>query len=167
MCHAIQGIYIICCKTSLHWAGEVDYKQRKLVKNFFAKRRITFCNNSSQLLTTWILPRFDFWKVKRVTSKFTDWFCSNVTKQGWCCPFYSALRATIWNFEMTFCFQDIFKFYGAWEDNRWWNLHEEMWPIQQQWYMLLFRLLTRLLNLVAIATLPSNDATATRTSKEQ
>ena len=129
---AIQSIYVSCCKTSLHWAGKVDYNQRKLVKNFFAKRRITFCNNSSQLLTTWILPSFDFREVKRTTSQFTNWFCSNVTKQGWCCPFYSALRATIWKFEMTFCFQDIFKFYGAWEDIRWWNLHEEMWPIQQK-----------------------------------
>ena len=41
--HAIQGIYVSCCKTSLHWAGKICNV------NMY---RTTFCNNSWQLATT-------------------------------------------------------------------------------------------------------------------
>ena len=50
--HAIQGICISCCKTSLHWAGKMRNKRKHACKDSVAKRKTTFCNNYSQLATT-------------------------------------------------------------------------------------------------------------------
>ena len=42
---AIQGIYISCCKTSLHWAGKMRNERKHACTDFLAKRRTNFCNN--------------------------------------------------------------------------------------------------------------------------
>ena len=119
----------------------------------FAKRRTSFCNNSSQLLTTWILPTFDFWEAK-------------CTKQGWCCSFYSALRATIWNFKWRFVFKTYLYFTEPGDIIADEICKKKCGQFSRNWHMLSFRLLTRILNLVAVGTIRSNDATVTRTSKK-
>ena len=43
--HAIQGIYVSCCKTSLHWAGKMRNERKHACTDILAKRRTNFCNN--------------------------------------------------------------------------------------------------------------------------
>ena len=47
--HAIQGIYVSCCKTSLYWASKMRNERKHACTDFLAKRRTNFCNNYSQL----------------------------------------------------------------------------------------------------------------------
>ena len=47
--HPIQGIYVSCCKTSLHWTGKMCNERKHACTDFVAKRRTNFCNNYSQL----------------------------------------------------------------------------------------------------------------------
>ena len=37
--HPIQGIYVSCCKTSLHWAGKLRNERKHACTDFLAKRR--------------------------------------------------------------------------------------------------------------------------------
>ena len=53
--HTKKLFYVICCKTSLLWAG----KNAQYVQIFLEKVQLlsTFCNNFSQPATTWFAAR--------------------------------------------------------------------------------------------------------------
>ena len=90
---------IIWLRHAIHWAGKMCQVNMYI---FFAKRRTTFYNNSSQLATTfWFLARFEQHPDVMPQNKF---LLPTIV-----------MRATIWTFVMTFCFHDVFKYYGAWE----------------------------------------------------
>ena len=136
--HPIQGIYVSCCKTSLHWAGKLRNERKHACTDFVAKRRTNFRNNYSQLTTTCsFLARFEWWVVRRATQyPYSLTRFAAMQQNKFLLPILQCLiviRTTIWNVVMTFCFHDIFRYYGAWEFNCWWNLKDVMWPIQEKW----------------------------------
>ena len=46
---AIQGIYVSCCKTSLHWAGKMRNERKHACTEFVAKEELISATNISNL----------------------------------------------------------------------------------------------------------------------
>ena len=100
MSHAIQGIYVSCCKTSLHWTGKMCsvnmYRFFCKKKNYFLQQLFPILQQLSEFLA-----RFEQHPDVMPQNKF---LLPTIV-----------MRATIWTFVMTFCFHDVFKYYGAWK----------------------------------------------------
>ena len=96
--HTKKLFYIICCKTSLLWAG----KNAQHVQILLEKVQLlsTFCNNFSQPATTWFVARqvwFVVGKMRNIVIQLVlRQCCKSSCKSSW--PFYRPLNKTTLKF---------------------------------------------------------------------